>query len=263
MPHTMCPTAEVTPESFNYRLSLYSVAAMTAGVGMLALAQPAHAEVVVTRKTIPLMALNFGGSQVGIDLNNDGAVDVSFGLSSFGRYTYRQASIFLAGKNGGEVVTQGEGLRFPLVSALLRGGVIGPSAHFNPADPDAIVEQSNETHHTYSCLGRESYGHWRGNNPDRFVGVKFSIHGATHYGWVRLTVSTPKDSIGCNYMTATITSYAYETVANKKLTIGAGNDASENTQTGVPAPPSIRPSLGMLALGSDSIALWRRESIPN
>jgi hypothetical protein len=54
------------------QLSLYSAAAAAAGVSMLALAQPAAGEVVVTKKTIPLIG------NVSIDINSDGISDFAF-----------------------------------------------------------------------------------------------------------------------------------------------------------------------------------------
>jgi hypothetical protein len=58
--------------NLNRQLGLYSLAAAAAGVSMLALAQPAAGEVVITRKTIPI------GSLVYLDMNHDGVADFTF-----------------------------------------------------------------------------------------------------------------------------------------------------------------------------------------
>jgi hypothetical protein len=51
------------------------------------------------------------------------------------------------------------------------------------------LEQSYQC--AYFCSGHYSHifgGPWGGNHPNRFLGVKFLIHGKTHYGWIRVTV---------------------------------------------------------------------------
>ena len=61
----------------DHQMKVYSVAALAAGVGVLALAQPAEGEVVVTKKTIPIPVSQFDGQQnlVPISLNNNGIND--------------------------------------------------------------------------------------------------------------------------------------------------------------------------------------------
>jgi hypothetical protein len=63
------------PESTNQRLSMYALAASTAGVGVLALAQPAEAKIVYTKahQVLPL-----GQEIFFLDVNHDGIND--FGL---------------------------------------------------------------------------------------------------------------------------------------------------------------------------------------
>jgi hypothetical protein len=242
-----------------HRLSYYTTAALATGVGLLSLVQPAASEVVVTHKTIPIAPYYAGGSPVPIDLNNDGIADVSFGFTSFGPYSVRTAVLSLINRPENAVITQGEGPRFPLVSALSRGGKVGPSDQFN-ANVNAVIQESSEVgHYPAACTGQNAYGHWGGNNPDRFVGVKFQIENQTHYGWVRLNVHHSLESKGCRRITATITAYAYETVPNRAITIG--NSASDTQQSeNVPTSSKMdHPSLGALALGAPGIEIWRRD----
>jgi hypothetical protein len=56
----------------------------------------------------------------------------------------------------------------------------------------------------------------------------------------------------CREISATITAYAYETVANKPITIGSTTEMADE-------PKAPNPSLGMLAMGTDGLTLWRRE----
>jgi hypothetical protein len=111
------------------------------------------------------------------------------------------------------------------------------------------------------CYPQSLFGDWGSNQPNRYLGVKFLINGATHYGWVRLTVTTGPEQ----RFSATITSYAYETIAKKRITAGESSDGVDDTQA-QENPVQVKTpcaSLGMLALGSDGLALWRREKTVN
>ena len=73
-------------KAMDWRLKTYSIAAMAAGVGALALAQPAEGEVVITRKKIPIPVSSYffpPPHPVFISLNNNGVNDLSFSLYSF------------------------------------------------------------------------------------------------------------------------------------------------------------------------------------
>ncbi len=66
----------------------------------------------------------------------------------------------------------------------------------------------------------------------RYLGLKFQIKGETHYGWARLNVSVRAQG-GVN-ITATLTGYAYETIANKAIIAGKtkGEDESQGATLG-------------------------------
>jgi hypothetical protein len=223
------------------RLKLYAFAAAAAGVSVLALAQPSEAEIVVTKKTIRVEL-----SPVTVDLNKDGVADFQFsfqstrGSSSCGCHGH--TSLVMEALTGGGVVGKKFGVNLsPYASALVRGANIGPSAHFS-AGKVKIEAKS----HSYSTFGYD--GNWYLVGSNRFLGVKFQIKGKTHYGWIRLTVNVPG-----NFET-TITGYAYETVANKRIT--AGQAAA--SMAGAEVSSKASPSLGMLALGAEGQSLWRR-----
>jgi hypothetical protein len=249
-------TGTGTFKEFSHNLRLYSVAAATTGVSILALASPVQSEVVMTRKNIPLTNLQEGVGLTPIDFNNDGISDVSFGLDSFGPYSYVTLNVFLKVPTGnGAIATKGAPPRnIPFANALVRGNKVGPSAQFNRGNPYASLIYIYENDKSSACSNRRTSGHWAGNNPDRFIGMRFQIKGQTHYGWVRITVATTAER-GCADLSATITAWAYETVPNKAITIGASKDSVAEEKGGLPA-------LGMLALGADGVALWRRQEAP-
>ncbi len=240
-------------DNLNRRLAFYSLTAAVAGVSVLALAQPAESEVIVTKKNIPIPT-SLGLTSIPLSLTNNGINDFSFSLYSFSGYSHRE-SLRMWPLEGGAVVAQASS-RHILSSALplVRGAKIGPSAQFSN-DNFANIEESQE--------GRQFSGLWGVTSKNRFLGVKFLISGETHYGWIRLTVNTNKNG----ELAATITGYAYETVANKPILAGIAGTATSNkpaaeTQTPKNTQHKTGPSLGMLASGSEALPLWRREQTP-
>jgi len=64
------------------------------------------------------------------------------------------------------------------------------------------------------------YGYWLNGGKgvkNRYLGLKFAIRGRIHYGWARLSVTITH---GRPYITATLTGFAYETVANRPIITG-------------------------------------------
>jgi hypothetical protein len=241
------------------RMAAYAAAAMAAGVGALALAQPAEGEVVITRKKIPIPVSNYyfpPPKPVYISLNNNGINDFSFSLYSF---AYHQTTNILTvrpleggalqGKDGAGV----NGFSRFYASELKRGAKIGPSAQFSSNGFGAAVEREIKWVNSSSVSFSRQYGNWGGNPSNTYLGVKFLISGETHYGWVRLTVAT-----GAHEMAATITAYAYETEANKRILAGT----PENGEAAVVIDENQKPSLGALAAGADGLPRWRNGAAP-
>jgi hypothetical protein len=99
-----------------------------------------------------------------------------------------------------------------------------------------------------------SAGNWR-NVKDLYLGLKFMVAGQTHFGWARLNVALTTQAS----WTATLTGYAYETVANRPLLSGQTHGQE------VPQPVSFKPmaplpaTLGSLAQGAPGLVAWRRD----
>ncbi len=235
------------------RSRTYSIAAAAAGVSLLAMAQPADAEVVITRKTIPIPVSSYFGEQhiVPISLNNSGVTDFSFSLYSFAYHGFNQ-TLNVVPAEGGAVVAAPSPRGGSFAAALVRGAKIGSSAQFGSKRVD--IEQA-EGFDASSKYSRNLYGNWGDNPANRFLGVRFLIDGETHYGWVRLTVTTEPRGFS-----AEITAYAYETIANKRILAGvSGTSSVAEARPQSIEPSSERASLGMLAVGANGLALWRRE----
>jgi hypothetical protein len=235
----------------------YCMAALAAGVGVLALANPAECEVVFTKKTIPIPLSTTSGHFVPISLTNNGVTDFEFSLysSSYKGSGYRLLRVLPV--EGGAVM--GKELfvsHFSYASELAKGAKIGPSAHFSSKANMNIELSLFSFANTSVKYSKRFIGNW-GNNPkSSYLGVRFLINGKTHYGWIRLKVTTQKKGA----MTAEVTGYAYETVANK--VIKAGTTSGPVSVQAQMQPERQDPvTLGMLALGAEGVAFWRRDDL--
>jgi hypothetical protein len=225
---------EINP-SLDKNLVAYMLAAGAAGVSLLA-AQPAEAEIVYT----PAHTVIGPRSSIELDLNHDGVNDFLVSRWLYGNGSHltidQQATA-----NG--ILAQG--------AALPAGVRIGPKGAFvGYASMASDVTISGESF---------SDGPWK-DATNRYLGLKFSVDGETHYGWARLTV-TAKGSI-----TATLTGYAYETVPNKPILAGekSGPVAAGTVDPKELLAPANQPAtLGMLARGADNLEVWRRDGEPS
>jgi hypothetical protein len=227
-------------ESLLAHVNAYALAAGAAGVSIMALTQPADAEIIVTHANgnIPI------NKYVSIDLNHDGIPDFRFLLSTFAYHTFR-GTLLVQPQGAGGVIASVGGYAAP----LSLGASIGPAQAFTKGKHLNMARSAGFDYFS-SRYSRNIFGPWE-NVQNRFVGVEFLISGETHYGWIRLTVNfttrLPK---------ATLTGYAYETVAGQTIQAGQMVDRAAAK---VESAPQRTPSLGMLALGSEGLELWRRD----
>jgi hypothetical protein len=236
-------------EAVEKRLLSYAAAAGAAGVGMLALTQPAQGKIVYTQAHIPI---NINGGIAHLDLNHDGINDFQF----YAFYSLSKSGVFI----GRLVVTPAQHLNRGLsvhtshglvcAVALPKGRTIGPRGHFQPGKSNLIMAATSGDSH-----GQARYCPWV-NLSQAYLGLKFVINGKFHFGWAR--VNKKPSYIG----PATITGYAYETIPGKPIIAGATKSPDDVAQP-VPAThtsPTPEPAtLGMLALGAPGLSIWRRE----
>jgi hypothetical protein len=220
---------------------MYALSATAAGVGTLALAQPAEAKIVYT----PAHAKVVFGKPFPMDLNHDGRIDfylvldghssqvrlsacqywnsyadgIFCTLNSRGtnaiRRIYSKGRDFAAALRFGDKIERGD--KFAKSKALMGGVQLGTGS-------DTVW-----------------YGPWINGGKGvkhRYLGLKFKISGRVHFAWARLNV--PR--LGYD-VTAILTGYAYETVPNKPIV--AGKTEGPNVIT----MPMDMGTLGHLALG--------------
>lgn len=233
---------EKLPEAPGRFTKPISLTALAAGLGATFIAVPMEGKVVVTKANIPVNSTASLLPPTSLDINHDGVVDLVLGRNGFASGGTFDLGIGGSAPHGGVIVTANG-----YAAALRHGATIGPSGKFaNQFD----VESLNGTIDGKSI----SHGNWGHNPINRFMGVKFLINGQTHYGWVRLQITIANSDIE-----GTITGYAYETVANKKLEAGVQSEDLADSAAIKSASPTSRCSLGMLALGADGLAIWRRD----
>ena len=227
-------------DSVYRHVSMYTIAAEVAGLGLLACAQPSWSEVVYTA------AHQVIGSErtYNLDLNHDGVTD--FVLQNYTN-TFEgspQGFLFVVPARGEDAVEAEK--TYNRAYALPPGIRVGPGAPFFSMRYQMMVSAD---------AAERCFGNWN-NVRDRYLGLRFVINQEAHYGWARLSVGCNR---GNNKIFALLTGYAYETDANRPIVTGQTADREE------PAPASLRtngqprPSLGILALGSQGLAMWRRE----
>jgi hypothetical protein len=232
-------------ESLHRRLNSYALAASAAGVGMLALAQPAEGKIVYT-KAHEVLGL-YGAHTYSLDLNKDGISDftLTWGRSQIAEWV----DVNGAGKNGAL------GSNTDSASALKAGARIGRSGKFTRRGVLAGMRAW-----VYSSLfDSTETGRWR-NVDDRYLGLRFLIAGKVHYGWARLSVKGQLSG-----STAFMTGYAYETIPNKSIIAGqthGADDAEPPTPASLTAPAKKHATLGSLAMGAPGLSTKEREESP-
>lgn len=212
---------------------LYALAAGAAA----ACAPGAQAKVVFTPNNTVLHSRH----HIDIDLNNDGKTDFRLIASSFKNpSSYFIAELGMTAAPGNSVDDLGvTSYKRHWALALTKGAEIGPGAKFLRY---GLVELSN--------VGIFSEGYFK-NVSNRFLGVRFLINGAPHYGWIGFRQVTLVDDHGD--ITATLAGWAYEAESNTP--IRAGDKGAEESA----ALRSVEPtSLELLAAGNVAMADWRR-----
>jgi hypothetical protein len=214
-------------ESLHHRLNSYALAASAAGVGVLALAQPAEAKIVYTPANENLSTCD----TVLLDLNHDGINDFLF-QNFCARFT---SALGLYTKDAGNKIwgtpDQKNG-QVKLASALPANFRVRPGKHFSSGNRSGSYQGKLMWRFQLACsTGTQTNcktlktGQWLPPVTDRYLGLKFKIKGKTHYGWARVTVPLTGNTI--------LTGYAYETIQNKPIITGKTHRNDEATLGGL------------------------------
>ena len=248
-------------DSTQHRLNSYALAAAAAGVGVLALTPAAEAKIIYT----PAHKNIRPDHTIPLDLTHDGTVDfrikdVHFTSKTYG-FDHTGILSVLPAHRGNQIEGFSRTARH-YASALKAGVFIGPKKRFTPG-PRIMATVFSDTG-ARRGLSNSCDGPWSKAQGGRYLGLEFLIKGQVHFGWARLSVS-------CNGtdVFATLTGYAYETIANKPIIAGktkgpadrsGEEDFGPKASLTSPIPDNSRPAtLGALALGTQGVPLWRRK----
>jgi hypothetical protein len=217
-------------------LTIYGLGAAAAGVSVLALTEPAEAQIVYT----PAHETINSGQKLLIDLNHDGIADLALREMKCSLSSGFPGNSLKAGPLAGAGIERRK-LEPLEAAALSAGSEISGSQVFNNAGAGMVI---------FTNYGDYYAGYW-GAAGTAYLGIRFSIDEETHYGWVRVKVTynpSRKD------IAALVSGYAYQTQANTPITAGdTGSSRSDAAgEKLISSESATKPgrSLGELAAGS-------------
>ena len=250
--------ATVLPEPLLKYLNRYQLAASAAGVALLACSSPAEGAPVcgslsVTLARIDTYAFNPAHQKVAPFNAAHTLADLSSMPQSF-----QARGFFTPNTPDAKAVLSTSGL----LANVSAGASIGPGGKFGKGNSYGLV------------FGYYYFNRFAGNFPSDqsgYVGFQFSEMGQTHYGWLRVRIANVS---GENYPSLLLSEYGYE--SSPATAIAAGNCVASASNLATPPKPQLHAvsypeekkseapeSLGLLALGSEGLPLWRREPLPN
>jgi hypothetical protein len=265
------------PEHLNCRLSSYALAATAAGVTTLAFVMPAEGAPVC--KTVSINLFHTATNPI-----NPGTQRIPpFNLAQT-TYTYYPITTGrgLSWWNRGFFTPNTAGAKLLLGSQSLpadvaSGASIGPKGNFGKGASYGLMFTYGRG--TIQDRANGTLLKHRGNfnlQQENYIGFEFLQAGQAHFGWARLNVKLmPEYRYFTNIELSEVQllAYGYETIANTAIAAGAcSGDAARNTDPVGPADSaeqekidllSANPgSLGMLALGSEGLAMQRNKNWP-
>jgi hypothetical protein len=241
-------------------------------VGLLLTAGPASARIVYTPAYTKFCNPLSSGcpATLLLDLDHDGTADFKFRFSPFDSFGGAPSNMSVSPAQGGNAILGniqgvlsgrfGGPFTCRVASALPAGHSIGPGGRFGAYQTIKgwyaffsygyyfARVRPNSPHSFVGC------GNWP-NAQGPFLGLEFMARVQKHFGWARL-----------NWVNGTpvLMGYAYETEPNKPIRAGdTGPVADARVPEMHSAPPAVATlppaTLGVLALGSAGLDIWRKE----
>lgn len=171
--------------------------------------EPCEARIVYTQTN---QTISGDDASLAIDLNHDGVTDVTIqlALSTMGcDFDWADA----LPSTGNAIVSNTQGLDGYWASALNLGALIWQGSPYAPGM--AIMTDDNGG---FGCPFPHGYGYW-GNSGPHYLGIAFVKNGRVHYAWALLQVSFV-NSQRVHSIMATLTGYAYQTIAGRPIAAG-------------------------------------------
>ena len=231
-------TRALLSASIERHLKTYAAAA--AGIGFLAIANPATAQVVYTPAKI-----DFTNGDLFLDLNC--GPSIQFWLADVLETSTYGGTRELA-LNGSTYASVLEDSKGP--SVLAKGATVGPGQNFVNAFQNERV-MATAYHFVYYFSYNGVGGNWA-NAQSGYLGLKFNILGQAHYGWAEFGVKAQVDRHRVQHMDARLLGYAYESIPN--VGIAAGDKSGGSSEASFPsASAPAAGTLSALALGAPKV----------
>jgi len=239
--------AKLAPTLFGH-VSGYCLAASAAGVAVIACSNPVEAAPVCTTTTISFYdTMSFALNPASQKVAPFNVVQTYNNVSSLTHYVHIRG-FFTPNTPSANAVLSSNG--FP--ADLPTGAVIGPNAKFGKGN-------------SYGQFFQFQYfqgvtGPFASGQPG-YAGFEFSQAGQTHYGWIRMRV-VKKERY---YPFLLVSEYGYDSSPDTPIAAGSCAAAASSKEPSSPSGSTlttkentaIPPTLGALALGSQSLPLWR------
>jgi hypothetical protein len=231
-------------ESLHQWLNAYALAASTAGVGVLALAQPAEGKIIYTPAHVEC-SLATGGCDWRMIRGGKKTFAIGIGTTNTSEHHETGMSVdpFRYTTSSQKINGIAESAQHAAY-ALRAGTPINGKLFRTSLDWAEMAQAWQRNGKSYF---RDPWANHGKGVKNHYLGLRFTINGTAHYGWARLNVRVSKG------IHATLNGYAYETVPNKPIIAG---------KTKGPSVITVEPaSLGHLARGASAIPDWRTKEM--
>jgi len=187
----------------------FAIATILAGVGLLASAWPAQAQIVYTPVNITIRP----NTSYNLDVNNDGVTD--FTITSF--FTREGPGCHEKLGAGGALSETAASEDGALIGPLSEGDEIGPGQVFTGGT--LYMDSFHDGQKTKVGVCHELWSwpwYLKEGTATGYLGLSFQLNGEIYYGWAQLSVNG-KSKTG---ITAALTGYAYETTPGMPINAG-------------------------------------------
>jgi hypothetical protein len=234
-------TAGSIKDQLEKRWLAYAV--VSTGAAMLAFPSEANAEIVFTPANITLT-----NGTLHLDINHDGLEDFVLVDRSVSRSCCFYTRILSVRGPGSNLIVGGHGS----AGALHSGSIIGPGLAFQGGHVK-IASGFNDSN-SFFIVG----GHFANTN-QRYLGLKFTISGQVHFGWVGFSRVTVTENGSLPVVDATLRGFAYETEPDKPIAAGQRSGLADL----IPGVQQLgaQPTLECLASGWAGMSIWRKDEV--
>jgi len=269
-------------EPLAQKLNAYTLAAATAGVAIFACAMPAEAAPVCKKLSTDLLStatFPLNPADQAVAPFNIAQTSLTYRISTTGRsqLLWWNRGFFTPNSAAARVLLGAKNL--PADVAF--GAEIGPGGQFGKGASYGLMFTYGKGNFSVHAHGTKLQH--RGNlslTQESYLGFQFSEAGKTHYGWARLEVTfrnndkhTVLHMLGFGYESTPNTAIAAGSCAaaeiNKNPVSSRGDAPRLSMQDSLSHPHTSRDEinaparqsafLGVLALGSDGLSLWRKK----